>query len=174
MHEHPTQGLLDLYSIREKRRIEGLTVAIVGDIAHSRVARSAIWGLTKLGAQVRIYCPPPFLPAEAGRMGVELMSGIEACLKDADVVMMLRIQHERQKVLDAPDIQEYRRFYSLTRDRLRLAKSNAILMHPGPVNRGVELPPKLADSDQSIILRQVTNGIAVRMAVLYVLLTRGA
>ena len=107
-------------------------------------------------------------------MGVELMPGIEACLKDADVVMMLRIQHERQKVLDTPAIQEYRRFYSLTRERLRLARSNAILMHPGPVNRGVELPPGLADSDQSIILRQVTNGIAVRMAVLYVLLTRGA
>ena len=173
MHEHPTQGLLDLYSIREnKKRIKGLTVAILGDMAHSRVARSAIWGLTKMGARVRVCCPPPLMPIGIANMGVETTFDVDSCVKSADVIMVLRIQRERQDNGSMPALQEYRQFYALTWDRLTLAKPDAILMHPGPVNRGVELPPKLADSARSIILHQVTNGIAVRMAVLYILLAR--
>lgn len=172
-HEHPTQALLDLYSIREKKgKIENLTVAIIGDIAHSRVARSDIWGLTKLGARVRICGPPTLIPLGIEKMKVEVTYFVEEALKDCDVVIMLRIQKERQEVQLFPTIEEYRELFSLNEERLHLAKSDAIIMHPGPVNRGVELPAKLADSHQSIILDQVTNGVAVRMAVLYLLLTR--
>ncbi len=171
-HEHPTQALLDLYSIKEKKgEIKGLKAAIIGDIAYSRVARSDIWGLTKLGAEVTVCGPPTLIPVEIEKMGVKVTYNIEDSLKDQDVIIMLRIQRERQQIGLFPTIQEYREFFSLTEERLKLAKSDAIIMHPGPVNRGIELPVKLADSCQSIILEQVTNGIAVRMAVLYLLLS---
>lgn len=171
-HEHPTQALLDLYSIREKKgEIKGLTIAIIGDIAYSRVARSNIWGLTKLGAKVRVCGPPTLIPKEIEKMGVEVTYTPEEALKGCDVIIMLRIQKERQKMQLFPTLQEYREFFSLSQERLQLAKPDAIIMHPGPVNRGVELPASLADSHQSVILDQVTNGIAVRMAVLYLLLT---
>jgi len=171
-HEHPTQALLDLYSIREKKgKIKGLNVTIIGDIAYSRVARSDIWGLTKLGAKVRVCGPPTLIPVEIEKMGVEVTYNTEEALKECDVVIMLRIQRERQEASLIPTIQEYREFFSLTEERLQLAKPDVIIMHPGPVNRGVELPTRLADGHRSIILNQVTNGIAVRMTVLYLLLT---
>lgn len=171
-HEHPTQGLLDLYSIREKKgKIEGLSVAIIGDITHSRVARSDIWGLTKLGAKVRVCGPPTLIPVEIEKMGVEVVYNVEEALAGCDVVIMLRIQQERQSASFIPTILEYREFFSLDERKLKFLKPDAIIMHPGPVNRGVELPAKLADGRRSIILNQVTNGIAVRMAVLYLLLT---
>ncbi len=171
-HEHPTQGLLDLYSIKEKKgKIKGLNVAIVGDIAHSRVARSDIWGLTKLGAKVKICGPPTLIPVDIEKTGIQVTYFIEKAILDSDVIIMLRIQEERQKESLIPTIQEYREFFSLNEERLKLASSDVLIMHPGPVNRGVELPAKLADSSKSIILDQVTNGIAVRMAILYLLLT---
>jgi len=171
-HEHPTQGLLDLYSVRKKKgRITGLNVAIIGDILHSRVARSDIWGLTKLGAKVKICGPPTLIPKDIEKMGVKVTYFIEEAISGCDVVIMLRIQKERQKASFIPTIQEYREFFSLSEENLKLARPDVIIMHPGPVNRGIELPARLADSDRSIILEQVTNGIAVRMAVLYLLLT---
>jgi len=174
-HEHPTQGLLDLYSIRERKgNIANLNVAIIGDIAHSRVARSDIWGLNKMGARVRVCGPPTLIPRDIEKLGVELTYSIEEALLDCDVVIMLRIQRERQKVSLVPSLQEYRDFFSLNREKLKLAKPDALIMHPGPVNRGVEIPAKIADSRQSIILNQVTNGIAVRMAVLYLLLVHSS
>jgi len=173
-HEHPTQALLDIYSIREKKnKIEGLEVAIIGDIAHSRVARSDIWGLTKLGAKVKVCGPPTLIPVGIEKMGVEVIYNIESVLKNCDVIIMLRIQKERQKSSFIPSLQEYREFFALTKERLKLTRPDVIIMHPGPVNRGVELPPRVADCGRSIILQQVTNGVAVRMAVLYLLLTRG-
>ncbi|MCD6575265.1 aspartate carbamoyltransferase catalytic subunit [Candidatus Aerophobetes bacterium] len=174
-HEHPTQGLLDLYSIRERKgNIANLNVAIIGDIAHSRVARSDIWGLNKMGARVRVCGPPTLIPKDIEKLGVELTYSIEEALLDCDVVIMLRIQRERQKVSLVPSLQEYRDFFSLNREKLKLAKPDVLIMHPGPVNRGVEIPAKIADSRQSIILNQVTNGIAVRMAVLYLLLVHSS
>jgi len=174
-HEHPTQGLLDLYSIRERKgNIANLNVAIIGDIAHSRVARSDIWGLNKMGARVRVCGPPTLIPRDIEKLGVEPTYSIEEALLDCDVVIMLRIQRERQKVSLVPSLQEYRDFFSLNREKLKLAKPDALIMHPGPVNRGVEIPAKIADSRQSIILNQVTNGIAVRMAVLYLLLVHSS
>ena len=174
-HEHPTQGLLDLYSIRERKgSIANLNVAIIGDIAHSRVARSDIWGLNKMGARVRVCGPPTLIPKDIEKLGVELTYSIEEALLDCDVVIMLRIQRERQKVSLVPSLQEYRDFFSLNREKLKLAKPDVLIMHPGPVNRGVEIPAKIADSRQSIILNQVTNGIAVRMAVLYLLLVHSS
>jgi len=171
-HEHPTQGLLDLYSIKEKKgKIKGLNVAIIGDIAHSRVARSDIWGLTKLGAKVKVCGPPTFIPVDIEKTGIQVTYSIEKAISDSDVIIMLRIQEERQKESLIPTIQEYREFFSLNEERLKLASAGVVIMHPGPVNRGVELPAKLADSSKSIILDQVTNGIAVRMAILYLLLT---
>ena len=171
-HEHPTQGLLDLYSIQEKKgKIDGLRVAIIGDIANSRVARSDIWGLTKLGAQVTVCGPPTLIPVAIEKIGVQVTYRIEEALSGCDVIIMLRIQQERQEASLIPTIQEYREFFSLDKGRLELAHPDAIIMHPGPVNRGVELPARLADSSRSIILDQVTNGIAVRMAVLYLLMT---
>jgi len=171
-HEHPTQGLLDLYSIREKKgRIAGLNVAIIGDIAHSRVARSDIWGLTKMGAKVKVCGPPTLIPRDIEKLGVKVTYFMEEALSDCDAIIMLRIQKERQKTSLIPDIQEYREFFSLDEEKLKLASPDALIMHPGPVNRGVELSAKLADSERSIILDQVTNGIAVRMAILYLLLT---
>jgi len=169
-NEHPTQALLDLFTIQShKKDIKDLTVAIIGDIAHSRVAKSNIYALTKLGANVRLICPPTLTPAEIGKLGVEVFHSIDDGLKKADVIMTLRLQLERQKKGFLPSLEEYFKLYGLTSERLKLAKSDAIVMHPGPMNRGVEIESAVADGPQSVILEQVTNGIAVRMAVLYLL-----
>lgn len=169
-NEHPTQALLDLFTIRShKKKINGLTVAIIGDIAHSRVAKSNIYGLTKLGAKVRVICPPTLMPAEIDKLGVDVFHSIEQGIKNADVIMTLRLQLERQAKGFLPSLQEYFKLYGLTAERLKLARDNAIVMHPGPMNRGVEIDSEVADGPQSVILEQVTNGIAVRMAVLYIL-----
>ena len=169
-NEHPTQALLDLFTIlSHKKKITGLTVTIVGDIAHSRVAKSNIYGLTKLGARVRIVCPPTLMPAGISDLGIETYDSIERGIKDADVVMTLRLQLERQGKGFLPSLEEYFYLYGLTKERLKLAKDDAIIMHPGPMNRGVEIDSEVADGKQSVILEQVTNGLAVRMAVLYIL-----
>ena len=167
-HEHPTQALLDLVTIQEKKgRIAGLNVAIIGDIAHSRVARSNIWGLTKLGAHVTVCGPPTLMPIQIEELGVAVEYQLERAIREADVLMLLRIQHERQEALLVPSLREYRLRYGVDRDRLAHAKPDVLLMHPGPVNRGVELDSSVADGPYSVILDQVTNGLAVRMAVLY-------
>ncbi len=169
-HEHPTQGLLDIFTIRQvKRRIEGLTVGLVGDIAHSRVARSNIHGLLKLGAKVIVCGPPTLVPETIGRLGVEVAHRLDEILPRCDVVNVLRIQFERQRSGLFPSIQEYFRLFGMTSDRVRLAKPDLLLLAPGPINRGVELTPEVADGPHSAILQQVTNGLAVRMAVLYLL-----
>lgn len=169
-NEHPTQALLDLFTIRShKKSIKGLKVAIIGDIAHSRVAKSNIYGLTKLGAEVRVICPPTLMPAEIHKLGIEVFHSIEEGIEDADVVMTLRLQLERQTKGFLPSLEEYFKLYGLTPDRLKRARSDAIVMHPGPMNRGVEISSEVADGPQSVIQDQVTNGIAVRMAVLYIL-----
>ncbi len=170
-HEHPTQALLDLYTIREKKgKFENLQVVIIGDITHSRVARSDIWALGKLGAKVRICGPSTLIPPQIEKTGVKVFYSVEEAIRGVDVIIMLRIQRERQDRCFFPSLREYREFFSLNEARLSLAKSEAIIMHPGPVNRGVELPVTLADGKRSVILDQVTNGVAVRMAVLYLLL----
>jgi len=167
-HEHPTQALLDLFTIQEKKgRIEGLNVSIIGDIAHSRVARSGIWGLTKLGARVTVCAPPTLLPTQIEQLGVRVTYQVEEAIRGADVLMLLRIQHERQEAMLVPSLREYRLRYGLDRERLAHAKPDVLIMHPGPVNRGVELDSSVADGPFSVILDQVTNGLAVRMAVLY-------
>lgn len=167
-HEHPTQALLDLFTIREKKgRIDGLRVAIVGDIAHSRVARSNIFALTRMGASVRVVGPPTMIPREVEEWGVSVSYRLEEGIADADVIIMLRLQIERQGRCFFPSLREYATLYGLTGEKLRLAKPGALVMHPGPINRGVELSPEVADGLSSMILEQVTNGIAVRMAVLY-------
>ncbi len=175
MHEHPTQGLLDLMTIREKKgRIEGLTVAIVGDVRHSRVARSDAWGLDKLGARVRLAGPATLLPDASEAAGfppsVTFHTRVEEALEGADVVMALRIQKERQEGGLFPSLSEYARVWGINRKRLALAAPDAVLMHPGPVNRGVELDSDVMDGPDAVILDQVENGVAVRMAVLYLLL----
>jgi aspartate carbamoyltransferase catalytic subunit len=167
-HEHPTQGLLDLYTIREKRgKIEGLHVVIVGDILFSRVARSNIFGLTKLGAKVTLVGPSTLVPHEFEKLGVKVSHRIDDVLPEADVVNLLRIQHERQRKEYFPGIGEYTNLFGLTKDRARQLKPDCLVMHPGPINRGVEIDSEVADGLQSVILDQVTNGLAVRMAVLY-------
>ncbi|MBV9010295.1 MAG: aspartate carbamoyltransferase catalytic subunit [Verrucomicrobia bacterium] len=167
-HEHPTQGLLDVYTIRERRgRIEGLNVAIVGDILFSRVARSNIFALTKLGARVTLVGPSTLVPREFEKFGVTVSHDLESVLPQADVVNLLRIQHERQRNEYFPGLGEYIRLFGLTRERAKLLKPDCLIMHPGPINRGVEIDSELADGAQSVILDQVTNGLAVRMAVLY-------
>jgi aspartate carbamoyltransferase catalytic subunit len=167
-HEHPTQALLDLLTVRqEKGRIDGLTVAIVGDILHSRVARSNIQGFRKLGAEVRVAAPPSLLPAAVETLGVKAFTSLREALDGADVVMALRIQSERLQGSYVPSVREYSATFGLDRTKLRYAKDGAIVMHPGPVNRGVELSPDLADHRPSVILDQVRNGVAIRMAVLY-------
>ncbi|MBW2557634.1 MAG: aspartate carbamoyltransferase catalytic subunit [Deltaproteobacteria bacterium] len=169
-HEHPTQALLDMLTIREKKgTIEGLKIAIVGDIAHSRVARSNIYGLTKMGADVAVCGPAMMMPRDIDQMGVSVYYKMEDAIKDADVVMMLRMQLERQEKNLFPSLREYANLFSLNRDNIRLAKDDVIVMHPGPVNRGVEITPEIADGPHSVILEQVTNGVAVRMALLYLL-----
>jgi aspartate carbamoyltransferase catalytic subunit len=170
-HEHPTQALLDALTIRERKgRLEGLRVAICGDIAHSRVVRSNIWLLTKMAAKVVVCGPPTLLPDRIAAMGVEATTDFDEALEGADVVMMLRMQLERQGVSLFPSIREYFRLYGLDAKRLGRARPDAIVMHPGPMNRGVEIASDIADSDRSVILDQVSNGVAVRMAVLYLLL----
>ena len=167
-HEHPTQALLDLFTIQEKKgRLEGLSVSIIGDIAHSRVARSDIWGLTKLGAKVTVCGPPTLLPPQIERLGVRVTHRLDEAIHGADVLMLLRIQHERQEARLIPSLREYRLTYGLDRERMRRAKPDVLIMHPGPVNRGVELDSSVADGPFSVILDQVTNGLAVRMAALY-------
>ncbi|MEW6455240.1 MAG: aspartate carbamoyltransferase catalytic subunit [Acidobacteriota bacterium] len=169
-HEHPTQALLDGFTIREKKgKIEGLKVVIVGDILHSRVARSNIFLLTKLGAKVVLSGPPTLIPGYFERMGVQIEYNLDKALKDADVIMMLRIQLERQGKNFFSSLREYRNLYSLTKERMKIAKEDAIIMHPGPINRGLEISADLAESLSSVILEQVSNGVAVRMAVLYLL-----
>jgi aspartate carbamoyltransferase catalytic subunit len=167
-HEHPTQALLDLYTIRQKRGdIAGLHVVIVGDILFSRVARSNIFGLVKLGARVTLVGPSTLVPREFEKLGVTISYKIDDVLPDADVVNLLRIQHERQRKEYFPGIGEYRALFGLTKERARLLKPDCLIMHPGPINRGVEIDSDVADGPQSVILDQVTNGLAVRMAVLY-------
>ena len=167
-HQHPTQALLDLYSIRErKKEIQGLTVAIIGDIAHSRVARSNIQSLQKMGAEVRIAGPATMIPVEAETLGVKVFYRIEEAIEGADVIMMLRIQKERQGRNLYPSIREYSRFFGLNMERLKGAKKDLLIMHPGPINRGVEISPDVADGPYSIILDQVNNGVAIRMALLF-------
>ncbi|MCA1685835.1 MAG: aspartate carbamoyltransferase catalytic subunit [Planctomycetia bacterium] len=169
-HEHPTQGLLDLLTIRRaKGRIEGLTVGLVGDISHSRVARSNIWGLTKLGARVILCGPPTLVPRGMERLGCEVAYHLDEVLPECDVVNVLRIQFERQQRGLFPSVAEYSRFYGMTKERVALAKPDLLLLAPGPINRGVELTPEVADGPNSAILDQVANGLAVRMAVLYLL-----
>lgn len=173
MNEHPTQALLDMFTIKERKgRIEGLKVAIVGDVAHSRVARSNIWGLIKLGAEVSVGAPPTLLPPDIAKMGAKVYSSVHEAIIDADIVMGLRMQLERQKSGLFPSVAEYARFFGLSERRLKLAKPDYLLMHPGPVNRGIELFSETVDSDKSVINEQVTNGVAIRMAILY-LLVRG-
>lgn len=173
VHEHPTQGLLDLLTVRQhKGAIDGLDVTIVGDIAHSRVARSAIFGFITMGARVRVAGPRTMLPLGIEELGVEAFDRVEPAIEGADVVMMLRIQRERLGSAPLfPSLREYSRVFGLNRERLRLTKESALVMHPGPINRGVEIDPEVADGPWSVILDQVTNGVALRMSVLYLLAT---
>jgi aspartate carbamoyltransferase catalytic subunit len=169
-HEHPTQGLLDIFTIRQvKGRLEGLTVGLVGDIAHSRVARSNIHGLLKLGARVIVCGPPTLVPREISHLGVEVSHRLDDILGRCDVINMLRIQFERQRNGLFPSIHEYARLFGMDSERLGRAKPDILLLAPGPINRGVEITPEVADGPHSAILQQVTNGLAVRMAVLYLL-----
>jgi aspartate carbamoyltransferase catalytic subunit len=171
MHEHPTQGLLDMLTIKQRKGgFKGLKVAIVGDIYHSRVARSNIYGLTKYGAEVWVSGPATLLPPGIERLGVQKTTRVEEAVEGADVVNVLRLQLERQERGLFPTREEYHKFWGITEDRLRLAKPDCLLMHPGPMNRGVEITTEVADGNQSVILDQVTNGVAVRMALLYLLL----
>ena len=173
-HEHPTQALLDMMTIRSKKgRIAGLHVAIVGDIAHSRVARSNIHGLSKMGAHVSVAGPATMIPRDIEKMGVRSYTRIEEAIRDADIIMMLRIQTERESQSIFPSLREYAQFFSLNSRNIDLASKEVLIMHPGPMNRGVEISPEIADGPRSIILDQVTNGVAVRMALLY-LMTGGS
>lgn len=170
-HEHPSQGLLDMLTVREhKGRLDGLKIAIIGDILHSRVAHSDILGFTKMGSEVFVYGPSTLIPKGLDRLGATVCSSLQEVVEDADVVMTLRIQKERQNGSLFPSLREYARHFGVTRDVVALAKSDALVMHPGPINRGIELMPDVADGSQSVILDQVTNGVAVRMALLYLLM----
>lgn len=169
-HEHPTQGLLDLLTIRRSfGRIEGLTVTIVGDVLHSRVARSNIWGLATMGAEIRLCGPSTLMPVEVERMGAKVYPDLDAALDGAHVVNVLRLQRERQSAGLLPSIREYSQLWGITPERLKRMHPDHIVMHPGPMNRGVEIVPEVADGPRSVILPQVTHGVAVRMAVLYLL-----
>lgn len=173
-HEHPTQGLLDLYTIRERfGRIEGLKVAIVGDIANSRVARSDLWGLTKLGAEVTLVGPTTLLPRAFEQLGARVEHDLDRVVGTADVIYMLRVQNERMKSAQFPTVREFTKLYGLTWDRFQRCKKDVFVMHPGPMNRGVEIQSDIADGSQSGILKQVENGLAVRMAVLYLVSQAG-
>ena len=168
IHEHPTQGLLDIFTIREKKKdIQGLHVCLIGDILHSRVARSNIWGLKKLGAHVTVCGPPTLIPKKIEELGVEVSYDLDSIIEKQDVLNILRIQLERQQGAFFPSLREYAAEYGISNERMKKAKKDVVIMHPGPVNRGVELSGEVADGAQSVILDQVTNGVAVRMAVLY-------
>jgi aspartate carbamoyltransferase catalytic subunit len=170
MHAHPTQALLDLMTVKEKKgRVSGLKLAIIGDISHSRVARSNIVGFTKMGASVTLCGPPTMIPIGIEKLGASVTHRLEEAIRDVDVIMMLRIQKERQKGFLLSTEREYAKFYGLTTEKIRDAKKDLLIMHPGPINRGVEISPEVADGPYSVILDQVTNGVAVRMALLYLL-----
>ncbi|RKZ23480.1 aspartate carbamoyltransferase [bacterium] len=172
-HEHPTQALLDLLTIKEKfGKIDGLKVLIVGDIMHSRVARSDILGLRKMGAWVRVCGPPTLIPLWIDELGVEVEYNLDRAMRDVDIIYVLRIQKERQKKGLFPSIREYVKYFCITPERLRQAKEGVVIMHPGPMNRGVEISPEVADGPWSVILDQVTNGVAIRMAIIYLLARR--
>ncbi len=167
-HEHPTQALLDCYTLHEKfGELQGLKIAILGDILYSRVARSNIWVMKKLGAEVTVVGPATLVPREFEKLGVTVSHDLRSALADKDAVMLLRIQHERQNASAFPSLNEYTKMFGLNKTRLSWLKKNAVIMHPGPINRGVEIDSELADSSQSVILDQVTNGLATRMAALY-------
>lgn len=169
-HEHPTQGLLDMFTIREKKgSFAGLKIAIVGDILHSRVARSNIWGLTKMGAEVRVVGPATLLPREIEQMGAKVYTDLDTALEGVDVVNVLRIQLERQQQGLFPSIREYGRLFGINLRRLERTAPDALILHPGPMNRGVEIDPQVAYGSRSVINEQVTNGVAIRMALLYLL-----
>jgi aspartate carbamoyltransferase catalytic subunit len=167
-HEHPTQGLLDLYTIRERKGpLRGLKVAIVGDIAHSRVARSDLWGLLKLGAEVFLVGPPTLVPRAFEQLGARVVHDLDSILPQMDVINMLRVQNERMKSAQFPSVREFTRLFGLTWDRFQRCRKDVLVMHPGPMNRGVEIQSDIADGPNSVILSQVSNGLAVRMAVLF-------
>jgi aspartate carbamoyltransferase catalytic subunit len=171
MHAHPTQALLDMMTVREKKgRLDGLRLAIIGDIAHSRVARSNIVGFNKMGADVVLAGPPTMIPMGIETLGAEVSYNVEEVIKDADVVMVLRIQKERLEAFAFPSEREYAQCYGLNEEKLAGAKKDVLIMHPGPINRGLEIAPEVAEGPYSVILEQVTNGVAVRMALLYLLL----
>jgi aspartate carbamoyltransferase catalytic subunit len=170
LHEHPTQGLLDMFTMRRQLgHLNGIRVAIIGDLAHSRVARSNIWGLTKMGAEVVACGPSTLTPREIEKMGVTWTWKVEEALEGADVVNILRIQKERQTANLLPSMREYALYFGVNLERLKRAKPNVVIMHPGPMNRGVEIAQEVAEDGRNVILEQVTNGVAVRMAVLYLL-----
>ncbi|MBW1644095.1 MAG: aspartate carbamoyltransferase catalytic subunit [Deltaproteobacteria bacterium] len=170
MHAHPTQSLLDLMTVVEKKgKVSGLNIAIIGDISHSRVARSNCIGFKKLGAHITLAGPPTMIPKGIESLGASVTYHAEEAIQNADVIMMLRIQKERQKSYLFPSEREYAKVYGLTKEKLKKAKADVLIMHPGPVNRGVEIAPEVADGPYSIILDQVTNGVAVRMAILYLI-----
>jgi len=172
-HEHPTQALLDLYTVREQLgKLDGIKIAMIGDIAHSRVARSNIWGFSKFGAEVWVCGPTTLLPPCIDKMGVNVTYRLEEALEDADVIYALRIQHERQRKGLLPTLREYIRLFGINRQTIQAATAEALIMHPGPMNRNVELESEIADGPNNVILDQVTNGVAVRMAVLYLVGTR--
>ncbi len=174
MHEHPTQALLDAFTIRERKgTLQGLKIAIVGDLLHSRVFRSNVRLLTRMGSAVAVAGPPTLVPPEVERLGVEVAPSIEDALAGADVVMMLRVQKERMQGAYFPSVREYFRLFALTRARIERARKDVIILHPGPINRGLEIESAVADGPYSLILEQVTNGVAVRMAVLYLLTGAG-
>ncbi len=173
-HEHPTQGLLDMLTIKEKKgRLKGLKVVIVGDITHSRVARSDLHALRKLGCEIRLCGPLTMIPPYIQELGAKVFSNFDEAVEGVDVIMMLRIQLERQDAGLFPTVREYSRLYGITVERIAKAKKDVIIMHPGPINRGIEISPEVADGPYSVILDQVANGVAVRMAVLYLLASRG-
>jgi aspartate carbamoyltransferase catalytic subunit len=167
-HEHPTQALLDVFTIRERKgKVDGLNVTILGDILYSRVARSNIWALTKLGAKVTLCGPSTLVPRVFERMGVRVSHKVDDAIRDADIINLLRIQHERQRKAMFPSLNEYASMFGLNESRLAKTRADALIMHPGPINRGVEIDSNIADCERSVILEQVTNGLAVRMAVLF-------
>lgn len=173
-HEHPTQALLDMFTIREKKgHLDNLEVAIIGDIFYSRVARSNIWGLKKMGARVKVFGPPTLIPPEIEKMGVHVCSTFNEAVEGTDVINVLRIQRERQESALFPSLREYSMLYGVTPERLKNAKKDVLILHPGPVNRGIEISPEVIDSRRSAIREQVTNGVAVRMALLYLLIKEG-
>jgi len=173
-HEHPTQGLLDLYTIRERfGKIAGLKVAIVGDIANSRVARSNLWGLSKMGAEVILVGPPTLLPRSFEALGARCVNDFDSVVGEVDVVNMLRVQFERIATSQFPSVREFTKFFGLTHERFSRCKKDVFVMHPGPMNRGIEIGSEIADGPNSGILTQVTNGLAVRMAVLYLVAGAG-